>query len=100
MKQFTKATTAICAVALLLAAAACQTTWSKGSASKSIRRSSFGKTKEGKSVIIEATGLASRIFQHELDHLQGKLIIDRITPLKRWKIRKELEEIKKKGKVQ
>lgn len=57
-------------------------------------------TKEGKSVIIEATGLASRIFQHELDHLQGKLIIDRITPLKRWKIRKELEEIKKKGKVQ
>ena len=50
MKQFTKATTAICAVVLLLAAAACQTTWSKGSASKSIRRSSFGKSKEGKSV--------------------------------------------------
>ena len=56
-------------------------------------------TKEGKSVIIEATGLASRIFQHEIDHLEGKLIIDRITPLARWKIKKELEEIKKKGRV-
>jgi peptide deformylase len=56
-------------------------------------------TKEGKSVIIEATGLASRIFQHEIDHLHGKLIIDRITPLARWKIKEELEEIKKKGRV-
>ena len=57
-------------------------------------------TKAGKPVIIEAKGLASRIFQHELDHLEGKLIIDRITPLSRWKIQKELEEIKKKGRVQ
>ncbi|MCH7828439.1 peptide deformylase [Patescibacteria group bacterium] len=56
-------------------------------------------TKEGKSVIIKAAGLASRIFQHEIDHLHGKLIIDRVPPLKRWKIRKKLEEIKKKGRV-
>jgi len=57
-------------------------------------------TKEGKPITIKATGLASRIFQHEIDHLQGKLIIDRITSFKRWKIRKELDEIKKKGRVQ
>ena len=57
-------------------------------------------SKEGKPVIIEAQGLASRIFQHEIDHLKGKLIIDRITPLKRWKIRKQLGEIKKKKRVQ
>lgn len=57
-------------------------------------------TKEGRSLIIEAKGLAARIFQHELDHLEGKLIIDRITPLSRWKIQKELVEIKKKGRVQ
>jgi len=56
-------------------------------------------TKEGKSIIIEAKGLAARIFQHEIDHLQGKLIIDRITPFKRWKIKKELEQIKKKGRI-
>lgn len=56
--------------------------------------------KEGKSIIIDASGLAARIFQHEIDHLQGKLIIDRITSLKKWKIRKELEQIKKKNRVQ
>jgi len=56
-------------------------------------------TKEGKPVIIEAVGLASRIFQHEIDHLYGKLIIDRITPLARWKIKKELEQIKKRDRV-
>lgn len=57
-------------------------------------------TEKGRPIIIEAEGLAARIFQHELDHLQGKLIIDRITPLLRWKIQKELGEIKKKGRVQ
>jgi len=57
-------------------------------------------TKEGKPVVVEAEGLASRIFQHEIDHLQGKLIIDRITPFQRWKIRKQLQEIKQKGRTQ
>tara|TARA_Y100000310_G_C20537532_1_gene741613 strand:+ start:300 stop:809 length:510 start_codon:yes stop_codon:yes gene_type:complete len=57
-------------------------------------------TKKGQSITIEARGLAARIFQHEIDHLQGKLIIDRITPLQRWKIRKELQEIVGQGKVQ
>ena len=56
-------------------------------------------TKEGKPVVIEAQGLAARIFQHEIDHIQGKLIIDRVTPVQRWKVRKELEEIKKEGRV-
>lgn len=66
--------------------------------SESIRVSCY--TKEGKSLVIEANGLAARIFQHEIDHLQGKLIIDRITPLAKWKIKKELAEIKKTGKLQ
>jgi peptide deformylase len=57
-------------------------------------------TKEGKPIIIEAEGLAARVFQHEIDHLEGKLIIDRITPLQKWKVRKELEQIKKTGRVQ
>jgi peptide deformylase len=56
--------------------------------------------REGKSIMIEATGLLARIFQHEIDHVQGRLIIDRITPLQRWKIRKKLDDIKKKGRVQ
>lgn len=56
-------------------------------------------TERGEQVIVEAEGLAARIFQHEIDHLQGKLIIDRITPVRRWNIRRQLDEIRKTGRV-
>ena len=39
--------------------------------------------REGKPLEIEATGLLARVFQHEIDHLDGLLIIDRISPIKR-----------------
>jgi peptide deformylase len=39
--------------------------------------------REGKPIEIEATGLLARVFQHEIDHLDGLLIIDRISPIKR-----------------
>jgi peptide deformylase len=35
---------------------------------------------DGKNVRIELEGLAARIVQHELDHLDGILILDRTTP--------------------
>jgi peptide deformylase len=38
---------------------------------------------EGEPVRIEAEGLAARVVQHELDHLDGVLIIDRTTPEQR-----------------
>ena len=34
---------------------------------------------DGNPVRIEAQGLAARLFQHEIDHLDGRLIIDRAT---------------------
>jgi peptide deformylase len=37
----------------------------------------------GKPLIIETEGLLSRILQHEIDHLQGKLIIDYVGFFKR-----------------
>jgi peptide deformylase len=37
-------------------------------------------TPEGEAVEIEAEGLEARVIQHELDHLDGVLIIDRTTP--------------------
>ncbi len=40
-------------------------------------------------------GLMSRAFQHELDHLDGVLFIDKISPLSRNLIRKKLELMKK-----
>ena len=39
-----------------------------------------GTTLNGKPVKITAQGLLARIFQHELDHLNGKLFIDRADP--------------------
>jgi peptide deformylase len=37
-------------------------------------------TPEGEPVTIEAEGLEARVIQHELDHLDGVLIIDRTSP--------------------
>jgi len=37
-------------------------------------------------------GLAAVCLQHEIDHLDGKLFVDYISPLKRQRIRKKLEK--------
>ena len=42
-----------------------------------------GLNEKGKSVVIEARGLLARVLQHELDHLEGRLIIDYLNPLER-----------------
>ena len=42
-----------------------------------------GLDRNGKAVRINANGLLSVILQHEIDHLNGILFIDRISPLKR-----------------
>ncbi len=42
-----------------------------------------GLNREGKPIQLEADGLLARALQHEIDHLDGLLIIDRISPIKR-----------------
>jgi peptide deformylase len=42
-----------------------------------------------------AEGLLSVCVQHEIDHLDGKLFVDYLSPLKRQRIRKKLEKQKK-----
>ncbi len=42
-----------------------------------------GLDRDGREVRIEARELLSRCLQHELDHLDGVLFIDRLSPLKR-----------------
>ena len=51
-----------------------------------------GLAPEGKEVMIEAEELLARILQHEIDHLEGVLIIDRVSPLKRELIKKKLKK--------
>jgi len=41
----------------------------------------------GKAVELEADGLLATCIQHEMDHLDGKLFIDYLSPLKRERIR-------------
>lgn len=43
----------------------------------------------------EYTGLAARIIQHEYDHIEGTLMVDRIMPLKRTLLRRKLSNISK-----
>lgn len=38
----------------------------------------------------EVEGFAARAFQHEIEHLEGKLLIDHFSPMKRELIRKRL----------
>lgn len=38
---------------------------------------------QGQSVRLEADGMLARCLQHEIDHLDGVLFIDRISPIKR-----------------
>lgn len=38
---------------------------------------------DGKEVAYDAQGLLARVFQHELDHLKGTLIIDHLSKIKR-----------------
>jgi len=46
----------------------------------------------------EFDGVAARVIQHEYDHLEGRLFTDLLKPLKRARIQKRLEAIRK-GKV-
>jgi peptide deformylase len=47
---------------------------------------------DGKAVSLEATGLKARIVQHELDHLDGVLFIDRLPPVTRDRIKKKIQK--------
>lgn len=48
--------------------------------------------KNGNEFDMELHGLLSTCLQHETDHLNGKLFVDYISPLKRQRIRKKLEK--------
>jgi peptide deformylase len=42
-----------------------------------------GLSRDGERVVIEAEGFLARVLQHEVDHLDGILFVDRVSPLKR-----------------
>lgn len=48
--------------------------------------------RDGNPSEFEATGLFAICIQHEIDHLDGKLFVDYLSPLKRNRIKKKLEK--------
>lgn len=55
-----------------------------------------GHSLSGQEIKLEARDLLARVFCHEIDHLDGKLFVDRLSPLKkrlvRSRLRKELDK--------
>ena len=47
---------------------------------------------DGQPVVITARGLRSRVFQHEIDHLDGVLFIDRLEPVLRDRIKRRIKK--------
>lgn len=51
--------------------------------------------RDGNKIEFEADELLAVCIQHEMDHLNGKLFVDYLSPLKRNRIKKKLEKQKK-----
>ncbi|RZU38666.1 peptide deformylase [Fluviicoccus keumensis] len=51
--------------------------------------------RNGKPFTLETDGLLAVCLQHEVDHLDGKLFVDYLSPLKRQRIKTKLEKLQK-----
>ncbi|WBA08617.1 peptide deformylase [Salinivibrio kushneri] len=51
--------------------------------------------RDGNSIQFDADDLLAICVQHELDHLEGKLFVDYLSPLKRQRIKQKMEKIKR-----
>ncbi len=58
-----------------------------------IRVKALGR--DGRPFEFDARDLLAVCVQHEMDHLEGKLFVDYLSPLKRQRIKKKLEKIHK-----
>ncbi|HKJ22504.1 MAG TPA: peptide deformylase [Gammaproteobacteria bacterium] len=51
--------------------------------------------RQGEQFEMEAEGLLATCIQHEMDHLEGKLFIDYLSELKRGRVRKKMEKVRR-----
>ena len=56
-----------------------------------------GLDPEGKEQVFEATELLARAFCHEIDHIDGLLFVDRLSPLKRDLMKRRLRKRAREG---
>jgi peptide deformylase len=57
------------------------------------------QNEHGEPILIEASGLEARVIQHEIDHLDGVLFVDKISPTDRTLNEGKLKKISKEGKT-
>ena len=57
-----------------------------------------GRDRRGQPQTIEATGLLARCFQHEMDHLDGTLFVDRLRGLQKDLILRRIRKLGRAGK--
>lgn len=57
-----------------------------------------GLDREGNPIRLEGTGLLARAFQHEMDHLDGTLFVDRLRGIKREMIVRRIRKLARAGK--
>jgi peptide deformylase len=57
-----------------------------------------GLDRHGEERTVEATELLARAFQHEMDHLDGKLFLDRVRGIKRDLIVTKIRKLSRAGK--
>jgi peptide deformylase len=53
-----------------------------------------GLNRDGKPINVEGTGLLARALQHEIDHLDGLLIFDRMSPIKREYFKRRYKKLR------
>jgi peptide deformylase len=57
-----------------------------------------GLDRHGQETTIEGTALLARAFQHEIDHLDGMVFVDRLRGIKRDMIVRKIHKLKRSGK--
>lgn len=57
-----------------------------------------GLNRDGSDQIVEATGLLARCFQHEMDHLEGTVFVDRLRGLQKDLIVRKIKKLSRAGK--
>ncbi|HEY6362929.1 MAG TPA: peptide deformylase [Vicinamibacterales bacterium] len=57
-----------------------------------------GLDREGREQVIEGTGLLARCFQHEMDHLEGTVFVDRLRGLQKDLIVRKIKKLARSGK--
>lgn len=57
-----------------------------------------GLDRDGREQTVEATGLLARCFQHEMDHLEGTLFVDRLRGLQKDLILRKIRKLARSGK--